>query len=200
MRITSAVFKTSAQDLAGCPVSAMPEFAFIGRSNVGKSSLINMLTGHRSLAKVSETPGKTKLMNFFTINHAWTLVDLPGYGYAKVSKGDRARFSESAADYLVNRPNLVNLFVLIDSRLAPQEIDVDFLDWAAGCNLPVALVMTKNDKKSRESAAGRTAALTAPFVSREMPKPLLFNTSSTSGLGRRELLAFIEQRLAEEAS
>src|SRR5438128_953008 len=119
----------SAPDLASCPLSDLPEFAFIGRSNVGKSSIVNMLTRVKSLARVSDTPGKTRLMNFFLVNESWTLVDLPGYGYAKVGRKDRANFGSFVSDYLQNRPNLLGTFVLIDSCLTPQMIDLDFLQW-----------------------------------------------------------------------
>src|SRR5882757_7677725 len=122
MKIKSATFAVSAPNLQACPVSALPEFAFIGRSNVGKSSLINLLAEKKDLAKVSDLPGKTKLINFFTINNTWRLVDLPGYGYAKVAKTDRLEFNTAVRDYLGNRPNLRRVFSLIDSRLPPQEI------------------------------------------------------------------------------
>ena len=129
MIIRSAALLGSAPDLASCPASDLPEFAFIGRSNVGKSSLVNLLTRVKGLAKVSDTPGKTRLINFFLVNENWALVDLPGYGYAKVGRKDRANFSSFVADYLQNRPNLLGTFVLIDSRLTPQKIDLEFLDW-----------------------------------------------------------------------
>ncbi len=146
MQIRSAIFQSSAPDLASCPESDRSEIAFIGRSNVGKSSLINMLTGQKGLAKVSATPGKTKLINFFLINDRWHLVDLPGYGYAKVSQRDRGTFSIAIAEYLEDRPNLQHVFVLIDSRLPPQAIDLEFLEWMTARARPFSLVFTKADK------------------------------------------------------
>ena len=149
MKILSATFKASSPDLASCPESALPEFALIGRSNVGKSSLINMLTRSQGLAKVSQVPGKTQLINFFTINNTWNLVDLPGYGYAKVGKKDRGKFIAFVADYLQHRPNLRGTFVLIDSRLSPQTLDLEFLNWMVGCGLPLILAFTKTDALSK---------------------------------------------------
>ncbi len=160
MKIKSAVFKTSARDLASSPEWDFSEFAFIGRSNVGKSSLINMLTNRDGLAKVSSTPGKTRLLNFFVINDAWCLVDLPGYGYAKVSKSEKVDFNESAGDYLAGRENLRRVFVLIDSRLTPQAIDLSFVAWLRSTNVPFALVFTKADKQS----AGKTRATIDAFL------------------------------------
>src|SRR5450432_379713 len=145
MKIKSAVFDVSAPDLESCPRWALPEFAFIGRSNVGKSSLINMLAERRELAKVSVTPGKTKLINFFVINDRWSLVDLPGYGYAEVAKKERNEFNKSVGDYLGERKNIYCVFVLIDSRLPPQRIDLEFLEWLVGRAVPFALVFTKMD-------------------------------------------------------
>src|SRR5690606_22400527 len=127
------LFEVSAPNLAACPPATLPEFAFIGRSNVGKSSLINLLSERRELAKVSGTPGKTRLINFFRINEAWRIVDLPGYGYAKVGKEQRADFNEAVADYIEHREGLKGVFVLIDSRLPPQRIDLEFLGWIKEC-------------------------------------------------------------------
>jgi GTP-binding protein len=148
MQIKSAEFITSALNLADCPEWAHPEFAFIGRSNVGKSSLINLLANRHSLAKVSATPGKTRLLNFFLMNKTWSLVDLPGYGYAKVARGEKFDFNKMAGDYLESRPNLRLAFVLIDSRHKPQQIDLDFLEWLGGAGTPFSLVFTKSDKQS----------------------------------------------------
>src|SRR4051812_13821569 len=146
MKIKSAELELSATDLASCPRSVRPEFALIGRSNVGKSSLINSLTQRRNLARVSSTPGKTQLMNFFLINGSWRLVDLPGYGYAKISKEKRFEFNAAAADYLSVREHLTRTFVLIDSRLEPQAIDLEFISWLEPTRAPYALIFTKVDK------------------------------------------------------
>lgn len=151
MKINSAVFALSAPDLASCPKTARPEFAFIGRSNVGKSSLVNMLVGQRELAKVSDLPGKTKLINFFTVNNAWSLVDLPGYGYANVSKRERLGFNQAVCDYLEARRNLYRVFVLIDSRLPPQAVDLEFVQWLGECPTPIALVSPRPTSSRRRS-------------------------------------------------
>ena len=195
MKITSADYTTSATDLDSCPAGRLPEFAFIGRSNVGKSSLINLLTLRHGLAKVSETPGKTQLINFFTINGTWSLVDLPGYGFAKVAKHKRADFNEAVADFLEKRASLRHTFVLIDSRLPPQKIDVAFLDWLATTAADFSLVFTKADKQS----AGKTGASVARFqrevIERLPRRPEIFISSATSKLGRKEILAHIGRLL-----
>ena len=196
MKINTAVFEASATAEKSYPPASMPEFAFIGRSNVGKSSLINMLTGRRALAKVSGTPGKTRLVNFFRINEKWRLVDLPGYGFAKVAKNDRADFNVAAADYIELRANLACVFVLIDSRLPPQRIDLDFLNWLATCPVRSAMVFTKTDKQP-----GRVHANIATFKKRlfdaGLDVPHSFSSSSTSGRGRAEILQAIGALLAE---
>ena len=199
MKITSAVFQSSSPDLASCPESNLPEFAFIGRSNVGKSSLINMLTREEGLAKVSSIPGKTRLINFFTINNAWSLVDLPGYGYAKVGRKERGSFSAFVADYLQHRPNLLGTFVLIDARLAPQSLDLEFLGWMVGCGLPFALAFTKTDKLSEKAVQKNVGAFLARMreISEEPPEFVL--SSSQVDLGRSEILVLIAAALAEEA-
>ena len=148
MKIRSAEFITSAADVERCPPWGHPEVAFIGRSNVGKSSLINMLAHQRQLAKVSATPGKTQLLNFFLINNTWSLVDLPGYGYAKTAKSGKHEFNKLVADYLASRENLIHTFVLIDTRLEPQTIDLAFIEWLIGTPAPYSLVFTKADKQS----------------------------------------------------
>ena len=176
MKITSAEFLISAPDLASCPEARLPEFAFIGRSNVGKSSLINQLTGRSALAKVSGTPGKTQLINFFTVNRSWTLVDLPGYGYAKLSRERQSEFNAAVSDYLAQRQALLCIFSLVDSRIPPQDIDLRFLAWAAQDSRPVAVVFTKTEKLSA-TALKRVVAT--------------FTTSAMSGAGRSELLGFI---------
>ena len=146
MKIKSATFQLSAADISACPAWAWREFAFVGRSNVGKSSLINMLCGKANLAKVSALPGKTQLLNFFLMNEAWSLVDLPGYGFAQVTKQRKYDFSVLISEYLEQRTNLARVFVLIDSRLTPQRIDLDFVGWLEGCGVPFSLVFTKADK------------------------------------------------------
>ncbi len=197
VKISTATFLASSPDLASCPESALPEFAFIGRSNVGKSSLINMLARRKDLAKVSGTPGKTRLINFFTINGDWTLVDLPGYGYAKVSRNERGDFSAFVAAYLRGRANLRGTFVLIDSRLGPQKLDLEFVRWMVGCGLAFVLVFTKADKVAGATAQKNIAAFAARMreISGDAPEVLL--TSSKLGLGRQEILATIAAALAD---
>lgn len=148
MQIKSAEFMTSARRAADCPDWAHPEFALIGRSNVGKSSLVNLLAKRHSLAKVSGTPGKTRLINFFLMNGSWCLVDLPGYGYAKTSRHEKSDFLQNAGEYLETRPNLRRVFVLIDSRHPPQRIDLEFIEWLAANGRTFSLVFTKTDKQS----------------------------------------------------
>jgi GTP-binding protein len=197
LKILSADFLISAPDLASCPSSELPEFAFIGRSNVGKSSMINLLTQRKNLAKVSGTPGKTSLINFFTINEAWSLVDLPGYGYAKVSKKERSRFSASVAEYLQHRPNLMGTFVLIDSLIPPQKIDLEFLDWMVNSGLPFALVFTKTDRLSGTAAKKNVEAFLERFEEISAERPDVLRTSSKLRTGRSELLTVIAAALAE---
>lgn len=195
MQIKSAIFNMSARNLQAAPEWNRPEFAFIGRSNVGKSSMINMLSNKDGLAKVSATPGKTQLLNFFVMNETWSLVDLPGYGYAKVAKSEKINFNESVGDYLEQRENLRQVFVLIDSRLTPQRIDLDFINWLGDCGVPFALVFTKADKQS----AGKTQATVDAFLG-SMPEhlsgvPPVIISSSKSRKGRIEILKLIEQGL-----
>lgn len=192
VKIKSAQFVTSSPNLAGCPPSHRPEFAFIGRSNVGKSSLINLLAQRRDLAMVSATPGKTRLINFFAINETWTLVDLPGYGFAKVAQGQRADFNEAVADFLEHRENLAHVFVLIDSMLPPQRIDLAFLGWLAGTEADFSLVFTKTDRQPSK-VAGNIAAFKAALVeSGVAPSEHVFQVSAHAGDGRGELLNFID--------
>ncbi|GAA5130601.1 YihA family ribosome biogenesis GTP-binding protein [Luteolibacter yonseiensis] len=195
MQIKSAVFHMSARDIQAAPEWDRPEFAFIGRSNVGKSSMINMLSNKDALAKVSATPGKTQLLNFFIMNEAWSLVDLPGYGYAKVAKSEKINFNESVGDYLEQRDNLRIVFVLIDSRLAPQPIDVSFVSWLSGCQVPFALVFTKADKQS----PGKTKATIAEFLAAiggdVAVNPPVIISSSKNRTGRVEILKLIEAAL-----
>jgi len=197
MKIKSAEFEKSAQSLAGAPRWTLPEFAFIGRSNVGKSSLINLLTERNALAKASVTPGKTKLINFFRINTNWCLVDLPGYGFAKVAREERADFNVAVADYIEKREVLVHLFVLIDSRHEPQRIDVEFLRWLAGVDVAFSLVFTKTDKVS-SAVVHSNIALFKKTIAEFLPQvPVIFTVSSVKKNGRDELLAFVDTELTK---
>jgi GTP-binding protein len=195
MQIKSAVFNMSARDLQAAPDWDRAEFAFIGRSNVGKSSMINMLTNKSDLAKVSATPGKTQLLNFFVINGTWSLVDLPGYGYAKVAKSEKINFNESVGDYLAQRENLRLVLVLIDSRLTPQPIDVSFISWLVECAIPFALVFTKADKQSQK----KTDITVKTFLETLPPGlpgiPPVITSSSKDRTGRVQILKLIEQFL-----
>jgi GTP-binding protein len=192
MKITSAEFEVSAPDLALCPKWPLPEFALIGRSNVGKSSLLNALTQRRDLAKVSDLPGKTKLINFFVINRSWSLVDLPGYGYAKVGKQRSLEFGEAVATFLSGRRNLKYIFVLIDSRLEPQQIDLEFLRWLDGEEVPFALVFTKTDKQSASKGLATIGQFQRVMAEWRAEPPEIFLSSAKTGAGRTELLSFIQ--------
>jgi GTP-binding protein len=197
MKITSATFELSASELVGCPKWALPEFAFIGRSNVGKSSLINLLAERNGLAKVSDQPGKTKLINFFVVNRSWSLVDLPGYGYAEGSQKQRSEFTRTISEYLQERRNLYHTFLLIDSRLPPQGIDLDFVRWLAAVGRPFAVIFTKIDKAS---AATRQAAMTAfaEAVAAEGGTALeTYATSARTKVGRGAILGCIQQILTD---
>lgn len=196
MKIKSATFALSAPDLEHCPDSALREFAFIGRSNVGKSSLINMLTGQQGLAKVSSKPGKTRLINFFSIDDdAWTLVDLPGYGYARASATMQQDFHEAVSSYLTERPNLRCVFVLVDSRLKPQQIDLEFTNWLMTEGIPFVIVFTKTDKISFKAAKESSAAFHKAMKEWCDELPRTFLCSAKTGAGRDGILSFIEQAL-----
>lgn len=200
MNIVSAKFLTSAPGLDSCPVSELREFAFIGRSNVGKSSLLNLLTGSKDLAKVSATPGHTQLINFFTINNAWTLVDLPGYGFAQTDKTSRAHFEKMIAGYLTGRENLAGVFVLIDSRHPAQLIDLEFVQWLAEEAVPFALVFSKVDLV-KAGMLQRHIALFQEKIAAWCGESLaVFSTSSETRFGRKDILGFIEHALANEGS
>ncbi len=197
MKIKSALFVTSATELKSCPqFPVRPEFAFIGRSNVGKSSLINLLTEKRDLAKVSATPGKTRLINFFCINDSWHLVDLPGYGFAKVSKTESADFSLAVANYLEKREALRCTFVLIDSMLPPQKIDMQFLRWMNECSLPHAIIFTKTDRQSATATRKSIAAFLEVLKELNIEPPTLISSSSKDGAGRGEILTQIHNMMA----
>ena len=195
VNISSALFDCSAPDLASCPDESLPEFAFIGRSNVGKSSLLNMLAGEQGLARVSPTPGFTKLINVFTMNKCWRLVDLPGYGFAQGAQKDRARFNEAVNDYLENRPNLCLVYALIESGLAPQPIDLEFVEWLVRHAVPFVLVFTKTDKVSAATAQANSAAFTDRISAWFEKPPAVFTCSAESGQGRQELLGVIDDEM-----
>lgn len=193
MKIKEAVFAISNTDYKKCPGGDLPEYAFIGRSNVGKSSLINMLTEQKKLAKTSGKPGKTQLINHFLINGEWYIVDLPGYGYAKVSKSAREKFEKFISDYLTKREQLLNVFVLLDSRLEPQQIDLEFMNWCGKNQIPFAMVFTKIDKLSSSALQKNMAKYKKEMMKYWEELPPVFTTSSESGFGREKLLNYIEQ-------
>ena len=192
MKIKSADFVISNTDIDKCPKERIPEYAFIGRSNVGKSSLINMLTGRKSLAKTSGKPGKTQLINHFKINDNWFLVDLPGYGYAKVSKKNRSIFAKFIYEYLEKRENLICTFVLVDSRHEPQKIDMLFMEWLGQNQIPFVIVFTKIDKLSSSHFNKNLTKYKTEMLKTWEDIPQTFCCSSESGLGKSEILKFIE--------
>ena len=196
MKINGATFSKSAVRRDDCPDSHLPEFAFIGRSNVGKSSLINLLTNKDGLARVSKTPGRTREINFFTINKAWNLVDLPGYGYAKVSKSQRDQFNEFVSDYLVNREHLAGTFVLVDSRHSPQKLDLQFVSWLIEVGLPFALIFTKTDKSKPKLVAKNVDLFLKEMKEFSEGTPIYFQSSTSTRAGRREILGFIETAIS----
>ncbi len=191
MIIRSAVFDTSATDISACPRPGLPEFAFIGRSNVGKSSLLNLLAGRKALAKISSRPGHTQLLNFFTINDTWRIVDMPGYGYVRLPKGTREKFADIITGFLTGRTAIRRVFVLLDSRLEPQRIDLEFVGWLAECGVPYVLVFTKTDKLKPSGVARNVAAFEAALQDWTTEKPQVFTCSAETGAGRGELLSFI---------
>ncbi len=193
MIINSARFVISNSDVKKCPEHSKHEYAFIGRSNVGKSSLINMLTGRSSLAMTSSTPGKTMLINHFLINDSWYIVDLPGYGYAQRNKDARDKLRKMIESYILNRPQMTNLFVLIDSRHAPQKIDLDFFNWLGENGVPFSIVFTKTDKLSKAAVKKSIESYCATLLEAWEELPPVFVTSSSTGAGRNQLLDYIEQ-------
>jgi GTP-binding protein len=193
MLIKEAVFLVSNTEVKNCPIDHKPEVAFIGRSNVGKSSLINMLTGKKGLAKTSGTPGKTQLINHFLINNQWYIVDLPGYGYAKASKSMRAKWEKFIADYLTKRKTLMNTFVLLDARLEPQRIDIEFMQWCGEKELPFSMVFTKVDKISNSVLQKNLAKYKREMLKYWEEMPPLFVSSSTSGFGKEPILNYIQE-------
>lgn len=192
MKILSAEFVKSSAKVGQCPDGRLPEWAFIGRSNVGKSSLINMLVQRKNLAQTSQTPGKTQLINHFLINGSWYMVDLPGYGYARRSRQSRASYSQLIEEYLVEREQLVNLFILVDARLEPQAIDLSFISFVGEAGIPCSIVLTKCDKLSRNQLARSLAQYKKRLGELWDMLPPLFVTSSETGLGREEILSYIE--------
>ena len=192
MKITTAEFVISNTDVNKCPKTGLPEYAFIGRSNVGKSSLINMLTGFKKLAMTSSTPGKTLLINHFLINKQWYLVDLPGYGYANRGKKGVADIQRVIGSYLENRMEMTCLFVLIDSRLEPQKIDINFMNWLGENQVPFAIVFTKADKQSKSRTESNVKVYLEKLKEQWEELPPYFVTSSLSGVGKDEMLAYID--------
>lgn len=193
MEIKSAQFVISNTDVTKCPAPDMPEYAFIGRSNVGKSSLINMLCKRKDLAKTSGKPGKTQLINHFIINGNWYLVDLPGYGYAKISKDVKATWDVFIKQYILKRPNLMCLMVLLDSRLPVQKIDLEFMNWLGEKEVPFVMVFTKTDKLSKKQFTERIADYKAEMNQHWDELPQCFYTSAEKIVGREEVLKFIEE-------
>ncbi len=191
MIVKKAIFKQSASSIFGCPKPSLPEFAFIGRSNVGKSSLINMICDNNKLAKTSATPGKTQLINHFIINDNWYLVDLPGYGFAKTSKTTRDKIETIIYDYCKKRETLVCLFVLLDSRLPLQQIDKDFMLWCGKNQIPFSIIYTKTDKNSKGELAKNIKNIEKELLKLWEELPNSFITSSEKKLGKEELLDFI---------
>lgn len=194
MKINSAEFVISNSDVSKCPKDPLPEYAFIGRSNVGKSSLINMITNHKNLAKTSSKPGKTQLINHFKINNNWFLVDLPGYGYAKVSKKTKDTFQQFITDYFEKREQLVCAFVLIDIRLEAQKIDLEFINYLGESEIPFCLIFTKADKIGKTKVQNHIADYKKQLLANDWEEmPPFFVSSSLEGTGKDEILLYIDQ-------
>jgi len=197
MEIHSAVYIVSSPDYTKCPVPDRPEYAFIGRSNVGKSSLINMLCNNDKVAKTSNTPGKTQLINHFNIDNEWYMVDLPGYGFAKVSQGQRKKWEKMIEDYLRKRENLVSVFVLIDSRHTPQKLDLEFVDNLRKWTVPFSLVFTKADKENQRVVAANVKAFLEKMRQTWQFLPQHFVTSAVKKMGRDKILGLIGEMNSE---
>lgn len=193
MEIKSARFVISNTDIRKCPQDGKPEYAFIGRSNVGKSSLINMLTRQNKLAMTSSTPGKTLLINHFIVNDAWYLVDLPGYGYAKRGKVQQEKLKDIISDYILGREQMTLLFLLIDSRHEPQKIDLEFIEWLGENGVPFAIVFTKADKLTRTQLGTNIKTYKERLLEQWEELPPVFITSSEHAVGRTELLSYIDE-------
>lgn len=190
--INDVEFVMSNSDVKKCPKPDRPEYAFIGRSNVGKSSLINSLMQRKKLAKTSSTPGKTQLINHFSVNENWYLVDLPGYGFAKVSKAQKQKFERMISDYILGRENLVSVFVLVDSRHTPQQIDLEFMEWLGVSGIPFSIVFTKMDKLKRSEIDAKLSKYQNKMLETWEELPQMFETSAEKNLGREEVLHYIE--------
>ena len=193
MVIKTAEFVKSSGKWQDCPEPNLPEYAFIGRSNVGKSSLINAMMNHKDLAKTSQTPGKTQLINHFLVNESWYLTDLPGYGYARVSKSLRKDFEKLITNYILNRKNLVNLFVLVDSRHTPQKIDLEFIAWCGENGIPFSIVFTKADKLKPNAAISNVENYQAELLKTWEDLPETYVTSAEKKVGTDEILDFISK-------
>jgi GTP-binding protein len=193
MKISSAQFAISSPNYRKCPQDGRPEYAFIGRSNVGKSSLINMLTGVKGLAKTSGRPGKTQLINHFLINNEWYLVDLPGYGYARTSKSSREAWGAMIRDYFLKREALTNTYVLVDSRIPPQRIDLEFIDFLGRNGVPLTIVFTKTDKEKQREVMGNIKMMKQALSELWEEWPPMLLTTALTGYGRETLLDQIEQ-------
>lgn len=192
MKIKQATFVISNSNYRHCPDSHLPEYAFIGRSNVGKSSLINMLTGVKDLAKTSSKPGKTQLINHFLINGEWHLVDLPGYGYARTSKSNRGTWQKMITDYMLQREQLTNVFVLVDSRIPPQAIDLEFINFLGTNGIPLSIIFTKTDKQKQREIAATVNNYKAILAQSWEEPPMMFLTSAATGYGRDQVLDYID--------
>ena len=195
MIIRSASFVTSSAKISQLPAPDYPEYAFIGRSNVGKSSLINMLVGRKGLAKTSGSPGKTQTINHFIINEKWYLVDLPGYGYAKTSKSNLEKFEALISNYITKRKNLISVFVLIDSRLELQKIDAEFMEWCAEKEIPFSIVFTKIDKLGKNQWASNLAKFKKQLLTQWEEMPMYFETSAENKIGKEAILKYIEENI-----
>lgn len=200
VNISSAIFECSAPDLATCPDESLPEFAFIGRSNVGKSSLLNLLAGKENLARVSPTPGFTKLINFFTMNKNWRLVDLPGYGFAEGARKASAKFNRAVLNYLEHRTNLCSVFALIESALPPQDLDIEFIEWLTRNAVPFVLVFTKIDKVPPATAEANIAAFMERISAWFEKPPAKFTCSAETDQGRQDLLGVIDEAMTAIAA
>ena len=191
--ISKAEFVSSYDHYNKCPNKDIAEFAFIGRSNVGKSSLINLITNNNKLAKISSTPGKTQTINFFEINNSWNLVDLPGYGWARVSKTEKSKWDIMNMEYMLYREQLQCVFILIDSRLEPQGIDIEFIQWVGEQEIPFSLVFTKADKQTKNKTGTTIAQFTKELYKTWAELPPIFVTSAVSGEGKDEILGYIDE-------
>jgi len=196
--IQSAKFIGAFPKTDDCPTTNLSEFAFIGRSNVGKSSLINLLTNRKDLAKVSKTPGKTQTINFFLIDESWYLVDLPGYGYARVSKSTREVFSKMIKYYISHREQLLNLFVLIDATITPQKIDLDFINWLGEMRIPFSIIFTKTDRDKTLAIQKNVKLFKQKMLESWTALPPMFLTSSEKNRGGKEVIDFIKNSMSEE--